>query len=322
MDIDGVVNFLSTPVFQKKRLEVRQSHLRFFDNVDMTDHGIKKRITTEFIRRRQEGRDLSKNYINALLNTLAATWRIEKGPILKYISQLKKVFNNENPDSTFFNGDGVTFKLPDTLKLPEPTKIDKTYSDSDYIIIKEYYRERLEAFLQSNTRPTEQDELSMIVTILSSIPNRISEILSITVEKAIQLSLNNPATVKSKTGSISIRTSYGLSVIFGRYISTLSREHYDDRKNLLFKQKYKRYYELMKRQLPKLINNPIGKRPFHNFRNIIAKKITDEKGIVVAQDLCNHASASTTRHYNSQQNKSETGRLAKDALEQMWNAGI
>lgn len=114
-----LVSLLTTPIHQKRRRNVLKSHLKFFGNKSsLTVEDVCKHITKKFMERKNHGDEITDSYIKSLASTLQTKYGMDKAPIYRFVRNLRKVYNSENPDRVFFTQDGKEFKI----ELDGPTQ--------------------------------------------------------------------------------------------------------------------------------------------------------------------------------------------------------
>lgn len=314
-DFNDLVEFISNPIHQSKRVGVKNSHLKYRSHFTTYSHvEFMSFITNRYLEYRRLGTVPSAAYTFSIIQTiqneipdLPFNKRIKKSDVFKIFHNLNKMYNVENRDKVFYTSEGKEFQIVGTSAGFSKKNVNvPMYSDEEFQIVDHHFDLHLSNFIESNKKsPDHHDELSLLISFLTSGPYRFSEVNSLTIEKAEQLVLTCVTRIKSKSGSGSV--DMVIPVLFSNklngYMKKLPRHVINKKSAPLFTIDYNKAYRMYKSEYSTIFGKSIvGKRVFHGFRNHFAEK-AGKVDRDLAQRSMNHTSSGMTSHYINRQKK-------------------
>lgn len=311
---------------QKSRAKSRASHINFLKDVNpLNKENIRRRIHKYYDEAQNGKHKFSYRYLQSVLSTMKAVYKTDifgKWELNLFVKNLNKIYNKENKDKTFFTSDGseqydfsglvakVNINKIDNLQesLSEliganKNDIEKTelYTEVDEHRIKNYYHERLKIFLASpkTNRPTRHDELALLIVFMHYSPKRINEIITLTMEKTIDLIWRQNTSIKSKNGggTADIIVPIALSTYLQSFI-----DHKSESCTNLFEFDYNALYYLYTHELKDLFGLKIS-RLFHGYRNMFTFKHISQNPSLVQQVLDHRRFRTTASYAKKQENQ-------------------
>lgn len=307
LDVENPNDFISLlqltrrPVHQARRKRVVNSHLMYADQFrNHTEDEYLAFIARQFIEKKKTGQALSIGYISAIINSVQrhvlGKATMSKHTIHQFVLTLEKVFNEKNLDRDFFSGSSQ-FTVAPIGARPGRERNTPMYSESEFQTIEQYNFDSITNFLRTKKPPSVNEELALIFCFLTSVPQRISQVLTLSIKQANDLIIKNHTEIKAKSGrNETMYAPHRLAQVLLMYLETIPKSQ-----KFLFTKSYQVYKKLGDKQYETIFNRPaLGKRLFHSFRNFFAEK-AHSLDPILAQKSLDHSSANMTLHYVKRQ---------------------